>query len=96
MRDFECHITVEATKEQRFALERAGGSFGWKTSFIEGDPDLGKGTRFFFTKHYDNLEEAYGGTEKFAELLTRYDVKIARKKVEEVLLDTRANNWESP
>lgn len=91
MRDFECHITVEAKQSDREALESCGKAFGWKTSFIEGDPDLGAGNRFFFTKHYSDFDTAKAGTNEMAAAVQW--VGVARKKVEEVLADTRAGTW---
>jgi hypothetical protein len=96
MRDFECHITVDTHKVNAPILESIGESLGWKTSFIEGDPDLGKGSRFFFTKHYNALDLAYNGTERLNNALGDAMIIVARKKIEEVLLDTRAGNWERP
>jgi hypothetical protein len=91
MKDFECHITVEANVKDRNALERCGESFGWKTSFIQGDPDLGAGNRFFFTKHFDNFDLARDKTNEMATIVK--DFGSIRKKIEEVLMDTRAGNW---
>lgn len=96
MKDYECHITVDAGKDagQIKFLEEIGDANGWKTSFIEGDPDLGKGSRFFFTAHFDDLDYAFGQTEALDWGLRMNGIVVSRKKIEEVVMDTRANNWE--
>lgn len=96
--DYECHITVEADESLTNFLEMEGRTTGWKTSFIAGDPDLGQGNRFFFTKHYSSLEDAKGGTERLARDLARNEgvgLKVVRKKIEHVLMDSRSGTWES-
>jgi hypothetical protein len=93
MRDFECHITVEAQEQSLKLLEDVGITNGWKTSFIVGDPDLGKGNRFFFTAHYDNLDTAFQHTEAMDWSLRMLKYTVARKKIEEVIMDTKADTW---
>ena len=93
MRDFECHITIEANTSHLEKLTEIGQSNGWKTSFINGDPDLGKGNRFFFTAHYDNLDKAIHNTDALDWGLRMNGFEVARKKIEEVLMDTKANTW---
>jgi hypothetical protein len=95
VKDYECHITVEASYSsgQRKFLEEIGEANGWKTSFIEGDPDLGKGSRFFFTAHYNNLDAAFEHTEALDWGLRMQGLVVARKKIEEVLMDTKADTW---
>lgn len=91
--DFECHITVEAIAEQRERLEVIGRKAGWKTSFVVGDPDLGKGSRFFLTAHYPDIDSAKQATNAVAYLIEHWDIRVVRKKVELVVMDTKAGTW---
>ena len=98
MKDYECHITVEATDSERSTLENFSHYMEWKFSFITGDPDFGSGNRVFLTKHYGSLDEAIAGTNKAVENLEFVDIKeIKRKKIELIIADTKAGTWpESP
>jgi hypothetical protein len=93
VKDYECHITVEASTGHLEFLTRFGENNGWKTSFINGDPDFGKGNRFFFTNHFGRLDIAIAKTELLARSLEGQDIVVSRKKIEEVIMDTKADNW---
>lgn len=95
MRDFECHITIEALFGEHSYIESIARKHQWKSSFISGDPDLGNGDRFFLTKHFDELEYAQASTDIMAWAIetSLAKAKVVRKKIEEVLLDTKNNTW---
>jgi hypothetical protein len=93
--DYECHVTVLATEVNRGALTNIGRQDGWKTSFVDGDPDLGKGTRFFMTSHYTSQEEAIINTNLIANRINGEGFEVIRRKIEHVVADTRAGNWPS-
>lgn len=82
---FECHITVARPDNQR-RLEALAVEHGWKTSFIEGDPLLGKQGFFYFTSYHTSLVEMKIRMHEFADLLP---VPVLRKKIEEIVYDTK-------
>ena len=88
---YECHITVETKRPNK--LELFSNSTSWKHSWIQGDPDFGKGTRFFFTKHYTVLKDAVKGTNELELLLKAAGFKCKRKKIEKILFDTKLGCW---
>lgn len=85
--DFECHITVETDAPGTFEtfIERAG----WHYSSITGDPILGPGTRCFATAHFPKAELAISLTNSMAGFIKAHGYTILRKKVEQVIYDSR-------
>lgn len=82
---YEIHVTLEedAKVEAQLAVWVIAGK--WAYSKIDGDPDLGKGTRYYRTAHANSLTAA---------LQLVIDAQQAwpsaiRYKIEEVLLDIR-------
>lgn len=94
LKDYECHVTVEACLgRDRQILELMGQEKGWKTSFVTGDPDLGQGSRFFFTTHFSRMYLAWHSTNALAVALELALYKVVRRKIELVVADTRAGTW---
>ena len=86
---FECHITVENDLGRKVFYQLLAEQCGWKTSCIDGDPLLGKGLHFYFTRHDKNYEDMFINIEKLAGLLELDKVVIIRKKIEHIMYDTK-------
>lgn len=89
---FECHVTAELPTDPRILerFEMLAANRGWKTSTIEGDPVLGKGPRFYFTKHSPNFIALHQEMISLCDLLlsAKYPgVKLVRRKIEAIILD---------
>lgn len=93
MEDYECHITVNVNKAFSKQLEQIGKEYRWKTSFVNGDPDLGRGSRFFFTKHFSILYNAREETQVMASMVQDKGFHVLRKKIELIVADTANNTW---
>jgi len=92
--DYECHITVEPSLDfELITLCKLGEIHNWKTSYIEGDPDLGKGSRYFFTKHFNDLDKARENTNNLSDAIFDMDILVVRKKIELVIADTKNHTW---
>jgi hypothetical protein len=92
--DYECHITVDANKDGANAIENIGRIHNWKTSYISGDPELGKGDRFFLTKHFNDKKYAMANVDVITLSLKSMGYKVVRKKVELIVADTKNGTWE--
>lgn len=88
MTHYECHITVEITKDKaiRTAWEVLADRCGWKTSCIDGDPLLGAKSHFYFTRHSKNFMYLFDQMNEFSEMI---NAKIIRKKIELIVYDTK-------
>lgn len=75
---FEVHVT---SLEELQCYEYKG----WTTSRIDGDPEFGKGVRYYATKHTDTYSEALTSI-IFAKQVWS---KAIRFKIEHVLFDER-------
>ena len=89
---FECHVTAELpTDPDRLrAFEVLATNNGWKTSTIEGDPVLGKGPRFYFTKHSLNFIKLHREMIDLCQCILGWkspEVKLVRRKIEAILID---------
>lgn len=85
---FECHVTVMAPAGMP-TLEALALRNGWKTSVIDGDPVLGKGPRFYFTKHSSNFGEIYDEMGRLCIDLVHAGAPPIRRKIEAILVDER-------
>lgn len=86
---YECHITCEGDK---LATALAIDKIGWTFSCIDGDPDLGSGTKCYATKQFNARHEddgVIGQLTTAAIQLRKLGVKVLREKVELVLFDKR-------
>lgn len=85
---FECHITVALPNERSLAdLEKLGSDNGWKTSVIHGDPVLGTGGRFYFTKHDTNFITLATRMTEMCDILNASGANPIRRKIEAIIID---------
>lgn len=84
---FECHITCSRPNNPK-ELEDLAKENKWKTSFIVGDPLLGKESFFYFTTHDLHLSSMI---DRMEEMAKRISVPILRKKIEFIVYDTKRN-----
>lgn len=84
--DFECHVTVQAPAGMP-TLEAIALRHGWKTSVIDGDPVLGKGPRFYFTKHANDFKTLEHYMMQLSHDLELTGVKLLRRKIEAIIFD---------
>lgn len=87
--NFECHVTLVNDEKLHAIWKKTANKFGWKTSFIVGDPVMPDQSGYlYFTKHsnsYRQLDNDMHWLCFGAEL----DGHIVRKKIELVLYDER-------
>lgn len=74
---YEIHVTLEEDSNL--------GPEVWTSSNIDGDPDLGKGTRYYRTAHTASLREAMALVDRAKEEWPN----ALRYKIELVILDER-------
>jgi hypothetical protein len=86
--EFECHVTCAKPNNMRF-YEDIATKHGWNSSFIEGDPLLGKQGFFYFTRHAASYDSLFTTMEVLCKALADVGTKVLRKKIEQVLYDTR-------
>jgi hypothetical protein len=88
---YECHITIEkpTTRERLAQCESVGERHGWKTSFIDGDPVLGKKVYFYFTRHARTYGELYSRMKELEATLESNTVAAVRSKIEHIVYDTK-------
>ena len=88
---FEAHLTVETSYKDQ--IKAIGEKHKWKYSEINGDPDLGPGTRCYLTKHYKHDDNFHSITNELDYVLyeIRGEVKFTkvRHKIELVMFDLR-------
>lgn len=101
--EYECHITVEDMPERHKTWESLGRCFGWKTSFIVGDPLLPNQTGYFyFTCHDNDVVEIHAKMKRMSNILSDVDhlytiepemklppAKVVREKIELIIYDTK-------
>lgn len=88
MADFECHVTLVPVDEPYWleVVEHVAKTYRFKTSFIVGDPVLGKAKYFYCTGHdvtYDALMS------RMNMLVKDLPTAPVRRKIEQVLFDER-------
>lgn len=89
LRDFECHITIQASADEVEPLEKLIDTFPeWSFSRIAGDPVLGRSTFCYATAHFSRKELAMFQTVTMAALLESM-FTVVRRKIEEVVWDSR-------
>ncbi len=90
---YECHITAKNDVTQEKKWKGLAAIWGWKTSFIIGDPILPDQTGYFyFTCHDSNFGRMKRRMNHFIEKL-EFDSKviIVREKIEKIVHDRRFN-----
>lgn len=89
---YEVHITLDIKEQyEKTALTNACPE-GWSTSFIDGDPILGKGIKFYFTTHRKRYQDAHVSMLQLWNSLLDRGFKPIRRKIEEIVLDERFNS----
>jgi hypothetical protein len=86
--DYECHITIEPLNRDMDFIEGCVTSAKWRYSKIDGDPDLGIGTRCYATQLYHHKDTAIALTCMMAEYFQGLGFTVIRSKVEQVIFDT--------
>jgi len=87
---FECHITLSMPEEeQRLRLVNFMDGWGWKCSWIDGDPLLGENCFFYLTRYNDNFDQLKDEMELTAKVVSNIGFDVVRKKIKEVVYDTK-------
>lgn len=85
---FECHITLEMPEEpDRLVLFMDG--WGWKCSWIDGDPLLGEKRFFYLTRYNEKFEDLRAEMELTAKVISGAGYNVVRKKIEQIIYDTK-------
>jgi hypothetical protein len=82
---YECHVTLRKPQDTR-ELESLALEKQWKTSFIVGDPLLGKEGFFYFTTHHVDYDQIFS---KMRSLADRLGTLVIREKIEHIVYDTK-------
>lgn len=91
---YECHVTMLAGTTLRGQLRHMVEQNGWKFSAIDGDINLGDGTKFYATRQFNAKlgdEEVTRRLLDMASYLERSGAEILRRKVETVIFDDRSS-----
>lgn len=89
MSKFELHVTLDLEEDQEDVANNIAILEGWKTSKIDGDPVLGSGIKFYFTKYEILLRNAEDSLYKIHSILVRNKLKVVRLKIEQIIYDKR-------
>ena len=85
-RDYELHVTFDADPGDTFE------SIGWKYSKITDDPVLGRGNKYYLTKHTDTILLAI---REIAKAQNKWPEAI-RYKIELTVFDVKKVKVENP
>lgn len=85
--NFECHITCTMPHSALAAAVAVRNH--WKTSAIDGDPELGKHVFFYLTKHDEDYVRLHGHMKMTVGDLERAGVLVVREKIELIMHDVR-------
>lgn len=90
---YEIHITVHLppNKARENLYKHLAKAEGWKTFKSDGDPLLGAGIKFYFTRHSKTENAAYSDLNAMTDVLRDNYVKILREKIEHIIFDTKSN-----
>ncbi len=88
---YECHITLPPpeTVELRNRLEGLARSYRFKTSQIDGDPQLGAKVFFYLTGHDSDFNAIKGRMDDLSLKVGMAGVKVLRRKIEKIEYDER-------
>ena len=84
---YECHVTTNRIYKDKILSVAEKHKF--KTSAIEGDPELGSDTHFYCTSHSSSYINLYNRMEALIQDLKDLYIPILRKKIELIVLDER-------
>lgn len=85
---FECHITCHI-KDSEKVEEESIFSKHWKFSKIDGDPLLGAKPHCYLTCHSVGFKDIKEDMNTTAERLTSKGIEVLRKKIEEIVYDSK-------
>lgn len=86
---YEIHITLPWLYDSRDQLEVLAAAHDWHFSCIEGDPDLGNGNKYYFTRHEATEAEAHAELNSMVGQLMHYNYEPIRQKIEHIIFDTK-------
>lgn len=86
---YECHITIKKPSKDIIKLEVLAKTHKWKTSYIDGDPLLGKKIYFYFTCHHEGYGKIFSKMNHLSGILEADGIKVLRKKIELIVFDTK-------
>jgi len=89
MNHYEIHVTVPWSPVTQRKFQDLGTEYGWSTSWIDGDPNLGSGRRFYFTRHEPTYMGAMVFMEKLVWKLNQAGHVVLRRKVEQIVFDDK-------
>jgi hypothetical protein len=86
--NFECHVTLVPSEDPSWVktIEGIAEEHKFKTSFIVGDPLLGKAKYFYLTAHDKTYNGLMGRMQAVVDSLP---TKPVRLKIEQILYDER-------
>ena len=86
---YEIHLTFDTNAERREELERYTESLGWKWSYIQNDPVLGKKNFCYATRYAGSMDKALDEIRGF---VSESPEDAIRQKVEHIVYDTKAGD----
>lgn len=91
MRGFECHVSVlkPASPAGMDDLHKIARRLLWKTSVIDGDPDMGDTIFFYFTRHRALVAPLMEEMEELSDALRAAGYPVVRQKIEQIIYDRR-------
>jgi hypothetical protein len=90
---FEAHVTMEDNYYcDRYAIKNYVEFSRWKFSAIDGDINMGPGTKFYATRQFNlkiGKDEAIRKLHEMAKRLREFGANVVREKIEQVIYDNR-------
>ena len=86
--NFECHVTLVPSEDPSWVetIEAIAKQHKFKTSFITGDPVLGKSKYFYLTAHDATYAHLF---ERMNNVVASLPTKPVRLKIEQIVYDVR-------
>lgn len=82
---YECHITYADIGFAHVRVREYAERFGWKLSYIKGDPQFGHGSRWYLTCHDVSLSTIFAKMRKATQAKELPDP--IREKIEHIIHD---------
>lgn len=90
LNDYEIHVTYDIPVDKVEEAKTIAKYFGWHTSRIDGDPILGAGIKFYYTRHTNSLDVAFNFINTLVDYIGyKTNFKLLRTKVEQIVYDKR-------
>lgn len=86
---YEIHLTFSVGGERKHALERYTEERGWKWSYIQNDPVLGKQNYCYATRYAASMDRARASIQGF---VSECPEPAIRQKIEHIVFDTKAGD----